>query len=131
MSVPKELADLLYELALPSSGRTPGDIPTVGMERAFAMAIANHLEYAEDSKKLLLEGLDEGSAATRIGRGFASSVMVNTGNKYGVIGLLSCLRSFEGEEVSEEVGELLGVLEKHLRAGGGTITSQEGSPSSP
>jgi hypothetical protein len=125
-----DLTDVLYDLSLPSSGRMPGLAPTVAMERAFGMAIAQYLGYAPDAMAALMLGTDDDSAAMRLGRGFVSSVQCNTGNKYGVIGMIACLRSFSGEEVSEVVGKLLELLETHVKAAGGTITSQEESPSS-
>jgi hypothetical protein len=127
----KDLTDLLYEMSLPSQGRMPGLAPLIAMERAFGMAVAHYLCYSSDSLADLMMGTDDNSAAMRIGRGFVASVVVNTGNKYGVIGLMVCLRSFDGEEVSPAVGELLEMLEAHLKAAGGTISLQEEGPSSP
>jgi hypothetical protein len=131
----KLLKDNLYELSLPSGNRVPGSPPTVAMERAFAVRILMDLEH--DTPAFcsevcgIMNGANDDGHAMNLARAFVGSMQVNTGNRYGIIGMISCLRSFDGAEVSPFIGELLETIEAHLKAAGATIGSQEESPSSP
>jgi hypothetical protein len=128
------LKDNLYELSLPSGSRVPGPSPTVAMERAFAVRILMDLENNAEAFVTgvceIMNGVGDESHAMCLGRAFVSSMQVNTGNRYGVIGMINCLRAFNNAEVSPFIGEMLGLIETHVRAAGGTIKEQDESPSS-
>jgi len=116
----------LYQGAVSATGRVPGAGVSYGQLRFYAMRIAEYLGWEDDEIPALLHSTLEDSVPGRLAIGYGASMMLNTGNKYGLVMIVDVLKSFSGEEVGSSVAELLEDLEKHVvtdkmrMPGGGT-----------
>ena len=120
----QNLTDALYDAALPSSIRVPGMGGSTALERVFAMMVAQFLGWDASKYLGLLYGDLEDSTPMRLGMAFAASVQVNTGNRYGVVAIIGVLKSFANTEVSVKEGQLLQILETHVKAAGGKFVPE-------
>ena len=114
----KGLTNALYDAALPSTTRVPGMGGSTALERIYAVMVAEYLEWTEGDLLDLLHGRLPDSVPARIGMGFAASVQANTGNRYGVVVIISVLKSFSDSKVTIKEGQLLQLLEEHAKAVG-------------
>ena len=113
----QELLRNLFTASLTATSDLPGVGVTKGQLRCAAVLIGEYLGL-EDGELLELIHLHPGdTVAGRLAMGYSASMMVNTGNKYGLVMIGNVLKSFSGEKVSPEVAELLEDLEKHIEGG--------------
>ena len=121
----KDLTDALYDAALPSTIRVPGMSGSTALERIFAMMVARFLGWDDATTLGLLYGGSPDSVPLRLGIAFAASVQVNTGNRYGVVAIIGVLKSFSDCKVTIKEGQLLQLLEEHVKAAGGRVVPEE------
>jgi hypothetical protein len=120
------LTDALYDVSLPSTIRVPGAPGTSALEVVFGMLVAKFLGWNDETTlRLMLDReAHQDSVPMRLGIAFAASIQVNTGNRYGVVAIISVLKSFSNTEVTPQEAQLLQLLETHVKAAGNTVPEE-------
>ena len=106
----------------------PGSTATAATVRYMACLCAAYCAHNEVDFETDISGLLSGIGIEyhMLGQAFAACTDRNLGNKYASVIISKTLQSFSGESVSQEIGELLQLLEQFLIASGDVRKSEEG-----